>query len=76
MTQHILMIWLATAVAAFSGLVGCTTKAKDEARQATTTAQRDLDRASNAADARSVAAASGTRSRNSARLQGEHLPSA
>src|SRR5258707_6229039 len=26
MTQHILIIWMATAVAAFSGLVGCTTK--------------------------------------------------
>jgi len=28
MTQHILMIWMATAVATFSGLVGCTTKAR------------------------------------------------
>jgi hypothetical protein len=26
MTQHILMIWMATAVAAFTGLVGCTTR--------------------------------------------------
>jgi hypothetical protein len=26
MTQHILMIWMATAVGAFSGLVGCTTE--------------------------------------------------
>jgi RND family efflux transporter MFP subunit len=26
MTQHVLIIWMATAVAAFSGLVGCTSK--------------------------------------------------
>ena len=26
MTQHVMIIWMATAVAAFSGLVGCTTK--------------------------------------------------
>jgi hypothetical protein len=74
MTQHILMIWLATAVGAFSGLVGCTTKAKDEVRQETTTAQRDLDRSSSAAPARIVM--SGTSARKGTRSQGEHLPSA
>jgi hypothetical protein len=70
MTQQILMIWLATAVAAFTGLVGCTTK--DTARQPTTKAQRDLD------PARSLLAAGVTRSiqdfnaahaRNAARVE-------
>jgi hypothetical protein len=34
MTQHILMIWMATAVAAFTGLVGCTTKGATSAAAA------------------------------------------
>jgi hypothetical protein len=34
MTQHILMIWIATAVATFSGLVGCTGSGAASARAA------------------------------------------
>ena len=31
MTQHMIIIWAATAVATFSGLVGCTTKGATDA---------------------------------------------
>ena len=34
MTQHILMIWMATAVATFSGLVGCTSMGAASTRAA------------------------------------------
>ena len=39
MTQHILIIWMATAVAAFSGLVGCTTKGAASAAAASRAVQ-------------------------------------
>jgi len=39
MTQHILMIWMATGVAAFTGLVGCTTKGAASATAASRAVQ-------------------------------------